>query len=67
MVWSEERELPIAFRDPTLIDWEPVRQSLRQERDRMRDLMYPGWRNNPVRLQQFFDGEEREFRSGWPA
>ena len=67
MVWSEERELPIAFRDPTLIDWEPVRQSLRQERDRMRDLMYPGWRNDPVRLQQFFDEEEFELRKGRPG
>ena len=59
--WSEENELPTnPVSDGTLINWDSVRQFVREERDRMRDRMYPGWRNDVVLLQRFFDEEERD-------
>ena len=45
----------------------PDRLVARQQQDRIRDLMYPGWRNDTVRLQQLFDEEECEFRRGRPG
>ena len=61
VTWSEESELQTnPPPDPTWVNWEPVRQLVRQEWDRMRDLMYPGWKNDIVLLQQFFYEEERD-------
>ena len=66
--WSEENELPTnPVSDGTLINWDSVRQFVREERDRMRDRMYPGWRNDVVLLQRFFDEEERGRVRGRPG
>ena len=57
--WTPDQEFEV-FDENDL--WAPVRRSVREENMRLRELMYPGWRTNPVYQELIRREEERERR-----
>jgi hypothetical protein len=44
--------------------WAPIRRLVREENMMLRELMYPGWRTNPV-YQELIAQEEEQERRWW--